>query len=63
MTTLKPLPQALLTAAKMREEARRLSLLADELEVAYQHEVQPMEAVASFRFGEVKHRKPRKGSK
>ena len=63
MRSLQPLPQALLTAAKLREEARRLNLLAAELEGAYQHEVPPIDTDVSFRFGEVKQRQPRRNAK
>ena len=52
---LQPLPQAVLTAHKLREQAKALLLLADELEASapvVKHEV-----TGAFLFGEVKKRK------
>lgn len=52
---MQPLPQAVITAHKLREEARRLMLLADELEasVASQDHGKPV----VFAYGEVKPKK------
>lgn len=52
---LQPLPQAILTAHKLREQAKTLLLLADELEasapkVSYKSD-------GKFLFGEVKQRR------
>jgi len=54
--TLQPLPQAILTAAKLRRQARELLLLADELEASAEVERKPNRHV-EFAFS----RKNRKG--
>jgi len=55
--SVKPLHPAIIAAAKIREEARRLQLLDDELEAsAGEPEVRPP---AVFKFGKVKQKKRR----
>lgn len=59
--TLKPLPQAVITAAKLRQEANRLILLADELEASIPEEERVVyKKDVVFRFGEVTQRRRRK---
>lgn len=52
---LQPLPQAVLTAHKLREEAKRLELLADELEASVK--VERPKGSGVFLYGEVVPRK------
>jgi hypothetical protein len=52
---LKPLPQAILTAAKLRQQAKTLLLLADELEGSVDYV--PEKSSGEFLFGTVKPRK------
>ncbi len=58
---LKPLPQAVLTAQKLREEAKRLVLLAEELEASVpKAELDGVRGGGVFLFGTVKPRRIRK---
>lgn len=54
---LKPLPQPILTAHKLRQQAKTLILLADELEASVADEMQEMPGAGVFLFGEVKQRR------
>ena len=56
---LQPLPQAVLTAHKLRDQAKALLLLADELEASAGHKQQRGDGV--FLFGEVKKKKRKNG--
>lgn len=58
---LKPLPQAVLTAQKLREEAKRLVLIAEELEASVpKSELDDGRGRGVFLFGAVKPRRIRK---
>jgi len=59
MSTLQPLPQAVITAHKLREEAKRLLLIADELEASAPKQA-PIKGGGVFMFGEVIKKKRRK---
>lgn len=59
MPNLQPLPQAVITAHKLREEAKRLLLLADELEASARQDMPRVVGTGVFLFGEVKPRKRR----
>jgi hypothetical protein len=58
MKELEPLPQAVITAHKLREQAKTLNLLADELEasVGYHPSTKP----GVWPYGEIKWEKRRK---
>lgn len=58
MPPLQPLPAQIIVASKLREEAKRLNLLADELEASAGPIRQGGDKV--FLFGEVRPRKRRK---
>lgn len=59
--SLKPLPQALLSAQKLREEAKRLILIAQELEASVpKSELEEGRGGGVFLFGAVKTRRIRK---
>lgn len=58
--SLQPLPQDVITAQRLREQAKQLLLLAEELE-ASAPKTKPSSGSGVFLFGEVKPR--RRGSK
>jgi len=53
--SIQPLPQALITAHQLREEAKRLILIAQELEASV--EPRPTRAPAVWPYGEVKEKR------
>jgi hypothetical protein len=57
---LQPLPQAVLTAHKLRQQAKELLLLADELEASAPAIKQGGDGV--YRFGKVEKKRRRKCS-
>jgi hypothetical protein len=54
--SLQPLPQAVITAQRLREQAQQLILLAEELE-ASAPKTKPAPGSGVFMFGEVKPRR------
>lgn len=60
---LQPLPQEVLTAHKLREQAKMLLLLADELEAAALKKMPPQRGTGVFLFGEVMTKRKRGGKR